>query len=407
MLSAVTSSEIVSRARATVHPVLFEIGDFPVGTYALAALLAVAAGVSLFGWLGRREGEGYEGMTFVEMGLWAFIIGIAVSKLFALVVGLEMDDLVGSASRVLRFSGHYYVAFLAGTAYLVLAMRRRSIPLGRGLDALAPALAFAHGIGRVGCFMAGCCWGEACSLPWAATFTDERAHAITGVPLGVALHPTQLYEAGANLLIAGLLLLVHFRVRAFAGHTFLSYVVIYGVTRFSLEELRADPRGQEILGLSTTQALLVPTVAVALALTIVLWRRASAAGAEPLARAPSHPVVAPGSGAGRAGDAVPAAPATASDSTAARAATEPGGQGGATGGSTGKGGSTGRGGSTGKGGSGAKAGSGSGSDPAAAAGATEGKAARGSGAGPGSRSGSSSRRGRKRGARKGRKKRRR
>jgi len=257
-----------------VHPVLFRIGSFPVGSYALTALLGLAACVAVFSWLAARHGGGRA--LYVEIGLWAFVIGIGISKLFGVVTDFDPDRPLESAERALRFAGHYWVGFLAAVVYLVFALRRTPARLGGGLDALAPGLALGHAIGRVGCFLAGCCWGKACDLPWAVTFPPSPPEVHTGVPVGVPLHPTQLYESLAELLICGLLLLLYFRARRFAGQVFLTYVLVYGVARFLLEELRADPRGEPFWGLSSTQALLIPTAVVAVVAWLVLWRRAQA-----------------------------------------------------------------------------------------------------------------------------------
>jgi len=72
-------------------------------------------------------------------------------------------------------------------------------------DVFAPAIALGHGIGRLGCFSAGCCWGVLCHRPWAVTFTNPVSNRLVGVPLGVPLHPTQLYEACAEFAIFGIL----------------------------------------------------------------------------------------------------------------------------------------------------------------------------------------------------------
>jgi phosphatidylglycerol:prolipoprotein diacylglycerol transferase len=166
-----------------------------------------------------------------------------------------MKESIGAAAR---FSGHFYVGFGAGVIYLVWAFRRRGVPLTTGLDYLAPALALAHAIGRIGCLMAGCCWGKACDLPWAITFTSAEAADITGVPLDVALHPTQIYESLGEFLIFGVILAWHLRRPGFAGSTILLYVMFYGVLRFGLETLRADPRGTVLDGaLSTSQGLAI------------------------------------------------------------------------------------------------------------------------------------------------------
>ena len=71
---------------------------------------------------------------------------------------------------------------------------------------IAPGIAFGHVVGRLGCFMAGCCYGHETNVPWAVTFTNPLARENVGTPLGVPLHPTQLYEAGVEAIILGLLL---------------------------------------------------------------------------------------------------------------------------------------------------------------------------------------------------------
>ncbi|MEM7245053.1 MAG: prolipoprotein diacylglyceryl transferase family protein [Acidobacteriota bacterium] len=328
-----------------MHPILFEIGDFPVGSYALMVLIGLLLGVGLFAWLGTRLGK--SGALFAELGLWAFVIAIASSKIFGAIVGLsqrgarvadqlaavtvvltvtliglvvllswlrqrgQLDGLavglttplvviaailawkLGASVKVvetaalkqsimalLRYSGHYYIGFISGAAFLGIALHRNGVSLGRGLDALAPSLALAHAFGRLGCFLAGCCWGKDCSLPWAVTFTSERARELTGVPLHRALHPTQLYESGGEIVIASLLLFLHLRWPSFAGRTFLLYVAGYGVLRFFLEFVRADPGRALSSSFSISQAL--AAVSVVAAIGFIVWRSRQA-GSEPQA----------------------------------------------------------------------------------------------------------------------------
>ena len=81
----------------------------------------------------------------------------------------------------------------------------------------APGIALGHVVGRFGCLFAGCCYGKPTTVPWGITFTDPFAAANVGTPLGVPLHPTQLYEAGAELLILAILLCTERKGRPFAG----------------------------------------------------------------------------------------------------------------------------------------------------------------------------------------------
>jgi phosphatidylglycerol:prolipoprotein diacylglycerol transferase len=173
----------------------------------------------------------------------------------------------------LRYGGHYLVGFFAGAAFLLIGLRSVKMPIGRGLDLVAPGLALGHGIGRIGCYFAGCCWGAACDAPWGIVFTSERAHRLTGVPLNVALHPTQLYEAGIELGIGALLLLRILRAPTNPptrpGSTFLAYIALYGFARFGLEFLREDPRGLA-LGMPTSQPVALATAIGATAI-LAFW----------------------------------------------------------------------------------------------------------------------------------------
>jgi phosphatidylglycerol:prolipoprotein diacylglycerol transferase len=105
-------------------------------------------------------------------------------------------------------------------------------------------------------------------MPWAVIFTNPLAAANVGTPLGIPLHPTQLYEAGAELLILILLLATEKRGRPFAGRTFWLYMLVYAVSRFVIELYRGDPRG-ELFGFSTSQ--IISFVLAPLSVVMLAW----------------------------------------------------------------------------------------------------------------------------------------
>jgi phosphatidylglycerol:prolipoprotein diacylglycerol transferase len=139
-------------------------------------------------------------------------------------------------------------------------------------DAFAPGIALGHVIGRMGCFFAGCCFGKATDVAWAVTFTSEYAAQNVGTPLNIPLHPTQIYEAVAELMILATLLLLERRGRGFPGRTFWSYMLLYGVTRFIIEFYRGDPRGM-VGALSTSQFVSVLLVPMSIGMLVFLSRR--------------------------------------------------------------------------------------------------------------------------------------
>jgi phosphatidylglycerol:prolipoprotein diacylglycerol transferase len=122
--------------------------------------------------------------------------------------------------------------------------------------------------GRLGCLAAGCCYGKPTEVSWAIVFTNPLAAANVGTPLGIPLHPTQVYEAGAELLILVLLLATERRGRLFAGRTFWAYMFLYAVSRFIVEIYRGDPRG-EVFGFSTSQ--FISLILAPLSLVMLIW----------------------------------------------------------------------------------------------------------------------------------------
>jgi phosphatidylglycerol:prolipoprotein diacylglycerol transferase len=110
-------------------------------------------------------------------------------------------------------------------------VRKHRLPVWPVADAVAPSIALGHVVGRFGCLLAGCCYGKPTSLPWGITFTDPFAASNVGTPLHVALHPTQMYDAGAEFLILVLLLATERFWRRHAGWTFWVYILLYGISR--------------------------------------------------------------------------------------------------------------------------------------------------------------------------------
>jgi phosphatidylglycerol:prolipoprotein diacylglycerol transferase len=166
----------------------------------------------------------------------------------------------------------FYGGLIAAVMVAMWYMRHHRLPVWGVSDAFAPGIALGHVIGRLGCFFAGCCFGRATDVPWAVTFSSVYAAQNVGTPLNIPIHPTQLYEAGAELLILGFLLLMERKGRAFPGRTFWGYLLLYGVTRFIIEFYRGDARGM-IGGLSTSQFVSVILVPLSILMLFVLSRR--------------------------------------------------------------------------------------------------------------------------------------
>jgi phosphatidylglycerol:prolipoprotein diacylglycerol transferase len=232
-----------------MHPVLFEIGSFPLGTYGLLLAVAFFAGTALAKRQGKLDGLAPEAIT--DLAIAMLISAILGSKLLMILV-----DLIGGAPfrevfslATLRAGGAIHGGIISATATFFWKLRKgQGLPLRLTGDALVAGVALGQAIGRLGCFSAGCCYGTESHAAWATTFTNPIANAFSGTPLGIPLHPVQVYNTLANLAVMALLLLARTK-RSFQGQIFALYFLAEGLGRVITETWRGDvDRGTGWLG---------------------------------------------------------------------------------------------------------------------------------------------------------------
>lgn len=247
----------------TFHPVLHTYGILMFTGFLLGLYVAAK----------RAPRYGIQPQSIYDLGLWLVIGALVGAK--ALLVLLDPARFLNNPGGFLTAGGVFFGGLLGAVGASIWFFRRRGIPVWNGGDLMAPSIALGHGIGRLGCFAAGCCYGLPAEGLHAVTFTDVHAHAVTGVPLNVALHPTQLYGAGLELGLFFVLLWLAPR-RRFAGQLFLTWAIAYPIGRFVIEFYRGDPRGFVLDGLlSTSQFVGIWIVAAAVISLLVLRRRAA------------------------------------------------------------------------------------------------------------------------------------
>jgi len=255
-----------------MHPILFDVGGFTVYTYGV--LLAAAYLLGLQFALIRARARGLDRQRVMDLGIWIIISALAGAKLLLLVVDFrEYASNPGGLADLVRSGGVFYGGLIAAVAVALLYLRRHNLPLWTTTDVFAPSIALGHVVGRLGCLLAGCCFGKPTSVPWGITFHSPAAFQNAGTPLDVSLHPTQLYEAGAEALILFLLLAFERKGRPFPGRTFWSYMLLYGISRFVIEFYRGDPRGTVFDALSTSQFVSVILVPLSILMLVFLSRR--------------------------------------------------------------------------------------------------------------------------------------
>ena len=250
-----------------MHPVLLTTPFLTLYTF---GVLLAAAYLAAFGWVSRgarRAGLDPEAMT--SLGFWAIVGALAGAK--ALMVLRSFPEYVARPSDLLSMSlltsaGDFYGGFIGALVASAIFFRRHpALSVWRAADVCAPAIALGQAIGRIGCFMAGDDYGRPTSVPWAVTFTDPAAASIGGAPLGVPLHPVQLYESAVCLLIFGFLVWLERRPHR-DGTIIGAYTLIYAVARFVIEFFRGDADRGFVFGglLSTSQFIAILMAAVAL-----------------------------------------------------------------------------------------------------------------------------------------------
>jgi phosphatidylglycerol:prolipoprotein diacylglycerol transferase len=198
--------------------------------------------------LGQRQGIPAEGIS--DLSITVLLAGVAGSKLLMVIVDLFNGASLASVFDLgyLRAGGAIHGGIIGATLVFFWRVRRLKLPLAKTLDCLTPALALGQAIGRLGCFSAGCCYGTACTLPWAVTFTDPNAQLFSGTPLAMPLHPVQLYTFFTNLLIMTVLLAI-WKFRRFAGQVSGCYFILEGIGRMVTEHWRGDLDRGFLLGI--------------------------------------------------------------------------------------------------------------------------------------------------------------
>lgn len=263
-----------------MFPKLFELGPFSVYSYGLLLAAAYLLGLQLA--LRRARAAGLDPNRVMDLGIWVVLSALAGAKLLLIVI--DLPHFIANPRDVfsmIRSAGVFYGGLIAAVGVGLWYMRRHGLPMWTTADLFAPGIALGHVIGRLGCFMAGCCFGRPTDLPWAVTFTSPLAAEIVGTPLHVPLHPTQLYESFAELVILVGLLVFEKRGRAFPGRTFWGYMVLYAITRFVIEGFRGDERGV-VFGLwSTSQFISLALLPLSIGMLVYLSRRPPTDAAAP------------------------------------------------------------------------------------------------------------------------------
>lgn len=250
-----------------MYPILFEIGPLTIHTYGVFAVTGFIIGL-IFA-INQAKKQGIPKEKILDLGFYILISAIVGSRLLFVLIEYEYYfknplDIIKFWEGGLVFYGGLLLAIIVGIFYT----RKNALPLWKIADIIAPSLAIGYAIGRLGCFSAGCCYGEPTELPWGVIFTDPHSLAIRGIPI----HPTQLYGAVASFGIF-IFLILYRRHKRFEGELFWLYMLLYSTARFIIEFFRGDEARDLIYqGFSLAQAISIAIFLVAISL-IIYWRK--------------------------------------------------------------------------------------------------------------------------------------
>ena len=251
-----------------MFPKLISIGKFFIPTYGTLVAIAFLAALWVTIRLARRAKLPAEPVT--NLAIYCALAGLAGAKLFMILFDWKsywQDPASLFSLNTLQAAGVYQGGFLLAFITAFLYMRHNRLPVLDTCDVFAPGIALGQAIGRLGCFSAGCCWGVECHLPWAITFKNIQAHDLTGVPLGLPMHPTQLYESAADALIFAFLYRAINKSHA-PGSILGWYLALYSSARFVIEFFRFHEQGLHF-GLSYTQWISLATLAAGVGLLLL------------------------------------------------------------------------------------------------------------------------------------------
>ena len=226
-----------------MYPVLFRIGDFEITSFGVLVAVGALVGISIFRRELKRSHLSANGIDAALAGVFGGLIGAKLLWTVEFSGEAPITDLFFSRGGLSWFGG-----LIGGVWTGLWMLRRRRVPIVRGLAAATPALAVGHAIGRVGCFMVGDDYGRPSSLPWAIAFPEGLP------PTSVRVHPTQLYEAVALVAVAWLL--IRWRRDRVRDPVVLGrYLVLAGSVRFAIEFVRVNLRVMGPLTLAQLIAL--------------------------------------------------------------------------------------------------------------------------------------------------------
>lgn len=239
---------------------LFSIGSVTIHGYGLMIGIGVICCIIMG--MRRARKYGLSDDAVIDIAIWGLIAGFLGAKLLFVIV--EWKSFIADPLSLLGTEGFVvYGGIIAGVLAAIIYCKCKKLVFLEYFDLCSASIALAQGFGRIGCFMAGCCYGRETDLPIGVIFPESSL-----APAGVRVLPTQLMSSAGNFCIM-FLLLWHYKRRKKVGDTGFLYMLLYGVGRFFIEFLRDDDRG--VVGMLSTSQF-ISLFIVAAAVLLFCWK---------------------------------------------------------------------------------------------------------------------------------------
>lgn len=240
-----------------MKPILFTI--FGINVYGYGLMIALGI---LFGFLlldKRAKDKGYDSDEIFDVTILSIIAGVIGGKLLYIIT--DINAIINNPSMLKDVGSGFviYGSIIGGTLSVYFYSKKNNWDVLKIFDVMTPSVSLAQAFGRIGCLFAGCCYGAPTNCPLSITFTDTLL-----APLGIALHPTQVYSSIFDILLT-LFLLWYDKKDSKQGRVFSAYIILYSIGRIFIEFIRDDPRGN-VGVFSTSQFIGVITVVLGILL---------------------------------------------------------------------------------------------------------------------------------------------
>ncbi|HBC85991.1 MAG TPA: prolipoprotein diacylglyceryl transferase [Lentisphaeria bacterium] len=253
-----------------MHSLALKLGPLTIYWYGIMVALGFMCAVGLM-MLNRKHAE-MDTEQISDMALYGMIAGIVGARIFYVCQfwSQYQNDLF-QIIRIDKGGLVFYGGFICASLTVLIYTLKKKLPVLKVFDIIAPSMAIGHMFGRIGCFLNGCCFGKPSDLPWAVQFPKGSAPC-DAFP-GQAIHPVQLYESLFNLILAILLMFLLKRLRP--GQIAATYLVCYGIGRFTIESLRGDHHQFILEKFTVSQSIGIFVAAAGIALFAYTIRKTS------------------------------------------------------------------------------------------------------------------------------------